>query len=583
MEKPDNQALLDAAQSDFREALAAQNAGDLAKAEAGYHRVLNRIPSHFRAQHNLALLMLGRGQAGAALPNILFARHLAPDAEEIQNSLGNALSQLGDAKGAEESYKKALEINPKYSAAWFNLAGIYRDTGRPNEVKACYQKAVEADPNHRDAHLNLGNLLRTEDPEGAMRLTLRALAIDPKFALSHNNLANLLRDADRLDEAAEHYRKATELDPNYAIAWVNLGTVLTHLGRAQESAAALRRGLALAPDVGENYFQLAVTEKLKLDDPAVLAAKRLFDNPTISDADRVFLAFALGRVCDHNGLYDEAFAYWQTGNRLKRKAEPFDIGSERRIVNAVKQRYSADFLANSPTSGILDDTPIFVVGMIRSGTTLMEQILASHPEVVGADEETWLPRASASLKEFTAAELKRAGQGYIDQVRARFGAKPRHIVDKLVGNWLQVGFIHLALPKAKIICMRRNPYDSGLSAYSSLFTDYHQYCYDLQDIAVFYSLFRELMEHWDAVLPGKVLTQHYEDLISRPEESVRRILDFVGLPFDQRCLNFHQTERRVKTASTQQVREKLHARSVERWRNYERHLTVWQPYFGPAG
>jgi hypothetical protein len=202
---------------------------------------------------------------------------------------------------------------------------------------------------------------------------------------------------------------------------------------------------------------------------------------------------------------------------------------------------------------------------------------------VGADEETWLPKAAASLNEFTRAELNRAGKRYIDQIRARFGPKPRHIVDKLVGNWLQVGFIHLALPKAKIICMRRNPYDSGLSAYSSLFTDYHNYCYDLEDIAVFYSLFNELMQHWNNLLPGKVLTQHYEELIARPEESVRKVLDFVQLPFDERCLNFHQTERRVKTASTQQVREKLHSRSVERWRNYERHLGVWEPYFGRVG
>jgi len=580
MEESDRQAVLKAVEREFTAALAAQNAGDTVKAEEGYHRVLNLAPDHHRALHNLAMLMTANGQAGAALILLLHAANLAPEAAEVQNSIGNAHRRLNNFTAAEEAYKKALACNPGYAAPWYNLAAAYRDSGRASEMPACYWKTIEADPNHRDAHLNLGNLLRESDRETALKLTRRALEIDPNYAMAHNNLGNLLRDADRLDEAAVCYKRATDLDPNYALAWLNLGTVLTHLGRSAESAAALRRSLALNPAMGDTYFQLAVTEKLKPDDPAVRAAKRLYDDPRTADAERIYLAFALGRVCDQAGLFDQAFGYWRTGNDLKRKASPFDIQSEQRIAERIKAQYSAEFLARVPRSDITDNTPIFVVGMIRSGTTLMEQILASHPEVVGADEEIWLPRTAASVKEFTKETLNRAGQSYIDTLRDRFGPTPKRIVDKLVGNWLQVGFIHLAMPNAKIICMRRNPYDSGLSAFSSLFTSYHDYCYDLRDIALFYNIFNELMQHWDTVLPGKVLTQRYEELIERPEESVRRVLDFLDLPFDARCLNFHQNERRVKTASTQQVREKLHSRSVERWRNYERHLDVWKPLMG---
>ncbi|MBL8905643.1 MAG: sulfotransferase [Rhizobiales bacterium] len=583
MQTRDKQLLIQEAEADFQAALAAQNAGDAGKAEAGYHRVLNRLPDNYSAIHNLAMLMTAKGQPGAAVALLLRAAALAPQSGEIQNTLGNAYRLVGDLAAAEASYRKALELRPGYAAPWFNLAAVARDRGRTEDMKACYRKTIELDPNHRDAHLNLGNLLRDSDRETAVRLTRRALEIDPNYALAHNNLANMLRDADRLEEAAAHYRRATELDPDYALAWLNLGTVLTHLGRAGESAAALRRSLALNPAMGDTYFQLAITEKLKLDDPAVEAARRLYADPRTPDSEKIYLAFALGRVFDQHNRFDEAFAFWETGNRLKRKAVPFDIANEKRIVAAIKKRYTPEFLARAPRSDITDDTPIFVVGMIRSGTTLMEQILASHPQVVGADEETWLPEASASAKRLTKEELNRAAQQYIGRLRERFGPKPRRIVDKLVGNWLEVGFIHLALPGAKIICMRRNPYDSGLSAYASLFTGYHEYCYDLRDIAIFYSLFRELMAHWDSVLPGKVLTQHYEELIAKPEESVRRILDFLDLPFDERCLNFHQTERRVKTASTQQVREKLHSRAIDRWRNYERHLKVWEPYFGPPG
>jgi len=583
MEGSDTQAILKAAEREFGAAFAAQNAGDTVMAEEGYHRVLNLVPDHHMALHNLAMLMTAKGQAGAALSLLFHAARLAPMAGEVQNSIGNAHRRLNDFKAAEEAYKKALACRPDYAAPWFNLAAAYRDSGRASEMPACYWKTIEIDPNHRDAHLNLGNLLRESDRKTAFKLTRRALEIDPNYPLAHNNLGNLLRDADKLDEAAVCYRRATDLDPGYALAWLNLGTVLTHLGRPAESAVALRRSLALNPGMGDTYFQLAITEKLKPDDPVVQAAKRLYDDPKTPESERIYLAFALGRVCDRAGLFDQAFAYWRTGNDLKRKASPFDIKGEQRIAERIRAQYTPEFLARAPRSDITDNTPIFVVGMIRSGTTLMEQILASHPEVVGADEEIWLPRTAASVKEFTTEALNRAGQSYIDELRGRFGPAPKRIVDKLVGNWLQVGFIHLAMPNAKIICMRRNPYDSGLSAYSSLFTSYHDYCYDLRDIALFYNLFNGLMRHWDTVLPGKVLTQRYEELIERPEESVRRVLDFLGLPFDARCLNFHQNERRVKTASTQQVREKLHSRSVERWRNYERHLEMWKPLMETPG
>jgi hypothetical protein len=336
----------------------------------------------------------------------------------------------------------------------------------------------------------------------------------------------------------------------------------------------------LAPKRGEPYFQLAVTTKLKPDDPAVLAMQQLYEDPTTPDRERLYLAFGLGRVFDENRRYDEAFACWEVGNRLKRGAVSCDMSSEEQIVSKMQSVFSPAFLASCPRSTITDETPILVVGMIRSGTTLMEQILASHPEVVGADENTWLSRAVGGIKTLTQGELNRAGQAYLTLLRERFGPGPRFIVDKLVGNWLYVGYLHLMLPNARVICMRRNPYDSGLSAFSSLFTAHHEYCYDMQSIARFTNLFRSMIEHWDKVLPGKVYQVQYETLIDEPEKTVRGVLDHIGLSFDARCLNFHQTERRVRTASTQQVREKLHSRSVARWRNYEKHLGAWEPFFG---
>ena len=564
----------------FKAAHDAQNAGRRSEAEALYQQALNLNPKNVHALHNLGLLILERGLSGAALPYLKYANELGPRVAEVRNTYGNALWNLGYQDEAEAEYRKSVELKPNYAVAWRGLGRALAETNRPAEAEVCYRKAVELNPRYRDVLINLGNMLRIKNIEEAMAFTRQALEVDPTSAIAHNNLGNFLRDLDRLDEAAECYSKAVECDPQLYVAVLNLGTVLNHIGKTAESAEALRRVIALDPSRGEPYFQLAVTLKLKMDDPAVAAMRRLYDDPKTPDAERMFLAFGLGRTFDANKLYDDAFACWHVGNRLKRATSPFSIAREEAIAARIRKTFTKDFLSRAPRSKVTDNTPIFVVGMIRSGTTLMEQILASHPQVVGADENTFLPELGATLKAYTEAELTRVGQGYIDRMREHYGREHPRISDKLVGNWLQIGLIHLALPNAKIICMRRNPYDSCISAYGSLFTSFHDYCYGMEDVAKFYNIFKETIAHWEKVLPGKVHQQRYETLIAQPEEEVRKILDFCGLPFDERCLAFDKNERRVRTASAQQVREKLHSRSVERWRNYGRHIDPWRPILG---
>ncbi len=567
-------------EKEFQAALGDQRGGRLAAAEAGYCRVLNRNPKHAAAQHNLGLIRLSQGHAGAALAYLYFATELDPKLAEPRITLANALRQLRRTAEAEASYRKAIELNANHDAAWYNLAVLLQDLRRNDEAATCYRRAMELNPRHRDAHINLGNILRAERPEEAIALTRRALEIDPDCDLAHNNLGNLLRDFDRLDEAVESYRKAVEANPRSLVAVLNLGTALNHVGRRAESADTLRRAIDLDPVKGEPYFQLANTVKLAIDDPAVAAIRKLYADPATNDRDRMFAAFGLGRVCDENRLYDEAFACWKTGNRLKRATIKFDIREEKRIAASVRNQYTREFLASAPRSEVSDDTPIFIVGMIRSGTTLTEQILASHPLVVGGDELSWFPDAARSLRSFSTDELTRIGQNYVDRLRSRFGKEPRFITDKLVGNWLNTGLIHLALPNARIIRTSRHPYDVCLSAWSSWFVNFHHYCYDMKDLASFYRIYHDLAAYWDEVLPGKVYHQRYESLIEDPEDSVRKLLDFCGLPFDRKCLDFHEAQRRVRTASSQQVREKLHTRSVERWRNYETHIGEWQAILG---
>ena len=575
--------------AEFDSALKFQNARKLEEAESAYHGVLGVQPDHADAQHNLGLLKLDRGLAGQALAYLQYAIKLKPEMAEAHNTLGNAWRLFGKNAEAEAAFRRATEIKPTYALAWFNLANLLADSQQAQKAEAAYKKALAARPDYAEAMLNLSNVLRSLNrKDEALKLLKKLTAAAPKYDLAFNNLGNLHRDLDDLEKAEASYRRATELNPQYALAWLNLGTVLNHLGRKADSVTALRRAIEIAPRFGEPYMQLASTMKVPLDAPVVASMQFYYDEPAIPARDKMYLAFALGRVLDDNGQYDKAFGYFREGNRLKRATLTFNIAGEQALVERTRTVFTKQFLAKAPRSAVNDETPVFIVGMMRSGTTLMEQILASHPQVAGADELQWIPEIAFGFKpksgqaypdwlsSVTAKDLTGMGEAYIGRLRQRFGTGPRLITDKLPGNFLFIGLIHLILPKAKIIHMRRDPLDTCLSIYNTLFAHLHYYAYDMRELAQFYQLYSGLMKHWDQVLPGKVFHQRYEDLVGDPEKSVRKVLDYCNLPFDEKCLEFYKSDRRVRTASSQQVREQLHARSIGRWRNYEKHLGEWK-------
>lgn len=579
--------------TEFNRALKLQNSKKPAEAEAIYRGLLTVDATHADAYHNLGLLILERGKPGLALPYLLYSTHLKSDRPEAYNTVGNTWRALGKREEAEAAFRRATTLNPNYAQAWFNLGNILAETGRNTEAEKAFRSAIAARRDYAEAYLNLGNVLRSQNrhKEG-LDLLQKLVKIAPNYDLAHNNLGNTYRDLDQLEKAEASYRRATEVNPGYAVAWLNLGTVLNHLGRKADSVTALRRAIELAPRFGEPYMHLATTMKVPLDAPVVAAMKLYFDEPSVSAVDKMYLAFALGRVMDDNGQHDAAFKYFREGNRLKRASVSFDLAAEQAMVERIATRFNKERLAKPPRSKVADETPIFIVGMMRSGSTLMEQILASHPQVVGADELQWMPEIAFGFKSpsglpfpdwiasASESELTAMGQLYIDRLRARFGAGPRFITDKLPGNFLFIGLISLILPKAKIIHTVRDPYDTCLSIYTTLFATLHHYAYDMKELGQFYKVYERLMKHWESVLPGKIYQQRYEDLVSNPESSVRKVLDYCGLPFDPKCLEFYNTERRVRTASSQQVREALHARSVGRWRNYEKHLGEWKTLFG---
>ncbi|MFO0993714.1 MAG: sulfotransferase [Hyphomicrobiales bacterium] len=477
---------------------------------------------------------------------------------------------------AEAGYRRALAREPGHPEAWYDLARLIAASGRIHEAINAYETAIRINPRHRNALINLGYHLGRSQPQRSLELTRRAIAVDPNFHVAHDNLGIQLRALNRYTEAIDSFHDALRVNPAYFRAQLNLGVTLSIVGRVGEAEQALRQAIAQEPRNGHPYFLLGTMIKIKFDDPIVEPMLALYNSASTSETDRMYVAFALGRICDDAGRYDEAFDYWQTGNRLKRKAINYNLKEDEARIAAIKAQFTPEYLQSVPNSGIADETPIFVVGMIRSGTTLMEQILASHPQVQGADENLWFPDAVGRRRDYGPEDLKSIGDTYLARVRGAFGAAPRFVVDKLVANWLYIGEIHMALPNARIICMRRNPLDSCLSAYSCLFAEYHHYCYDMEELAGFYRLFDELMAYWNEVLPGKIYVQSYEALLQDPESGVRGVLDYCDLPFDQRCLEFDKSSRPVRTASYQQVRSKLYTSSVGRWKNYEKYLSAWK-------
>ncbi len=479
---------------------------------------------------------------------------------------------------AERILKSHLKQDPIDVRAIRMLAEVAARIGRLGDSETLLRRALEITPGFTAARANLAVVLgRLGRPAEAMDLLDEILGAEPE-AVGHLNLkAATLGRLGQFEEAIGIYREVIERAPRQPRVWVSYGHMLKTVGRLEEGIAAYRKAIELQPALGEAWWSLANLKTVRFTDADLEAMTAALGEPGIGDDDRFQLDFALGKALHDRGRFDAAFAYYSAGNSLRRSYHPGKVERVTRTVDQSIETFTRKLL--SAPGGCAAGDPIFVVGMPRAGSTLIEQILASHSRVEGTSELPDMPAVARQSGKYPASsaalgpeERKVAGQAYLQRASVHRRTQRPIFVDKLPNNWLSVPFIHLVLPNAKIIDARRHPLGCCMSNFRQHFARGQDFTYDLGDLGRYYSDYVRLMAHVDVVLPGRVHRVIYERMVSDTETEVRSLLDHVGLEFEPACLAFHETERAVRTPSSEQVRQPIYSEATQEWQPYEPHL-----------
>ena len=555
-------------------------AGQPLRSREEVRRVLEKEPRH-------PLAWLAYGDALVDLEQyedarVAFERARLSDPQRRRVEEATAALVAEERKSAERLFRGILRSDPSHVAALCGLAALSLAADRAEDAERLLRHALKQSAYHPltwrgmvQALLALGRL--TEAEVGARRLT----RIEPENPQSWITIGSVATRLMRQEEALEAYEQAAQLKPGEVRLRLSIGHIHKTLGRRKDSEAAYKAALAMAPGTAEAYWSLADLKNYLFSDAEIATMQQLLASEKTERPSAAQLNFALGKALEQRQQYADAFAYYARGNALRRLDAPFDIGLFERRTARIRAFFDTAFFSRHAGSGDPSPAPIFIVGLPRSGSTLVEQILASHSRVEGTME---LPNIITITHQFEdmvpgrdgypetvatapAGLFSALGNRYLAETAPLRTGKER-FTDKLPNNFSHVGLIHAILPQATIIDARRHPMDSCFSVYKQHFAEGQTFSYDLEDLGRYYRCYLSLMDHWDAVLPGKVLHFQYEELVRDPEANIRRLLEHCHLPFETACLSFHETRRSVRTASAEQVRQPLYTSGVGYWRHF---------------
>ena len=571
----------------FALGLTHQAEGKLEDAVANYRQAIALKPDYVEAHNNLGVSLKNQGKLDQAVASYQRALALDPDYAEAHYNLANALLAQGRFAEALASYDRAIALRPHDVKAFNNRGVAFRELKLFDEAVSSCQRAIALNPDYADAHNNLGVMLKNQgkfaDAEASYQ---RAIALKPDYAEAYNNLGVVLWDRGKLADAMASYDQALAIKPNHADALKNRCTVLIELGRLAEAQQTAERAIQLLPRNAASYRALGMVRRYSNGDPYVTAMQVLLDDArSLAINDRIELHFALAKAYEDLGQYESAFDQALAGNALKRRQVLYDEARELAELDRVRQAFTSELFFPRSNVGEPSQLPIFIVGMPRSGSTLVEQILASHPKVFAAGELKCLDKAIANmtrnasqvsaelLTNLSDEQFRQLAASYFAEIR-QLAPQAQRIVDKMLSNYIRLGLIHIALPNAAIIHTVRDPLDTCISCFFSLFTEGHRYSYDLAELGRYFRHYQALMANWHRVLPpGRILDVHYEDVVCNLEDAARRVVSHCGLDWDSRCLTFYKTERPVRTASAAQVRQPIYENAIGRGRKYQAWLS----------
>lgn len=577
----------------------------------------------------LGLCFMANGQTRDAIKMVRKAVNIAPEHSESWRTIALLHHQLNDDKNADKTTKTYLEIlsknpefikatelfssgklaqaeeitrniikiNPNDVVAMRLLAEIALKIGRLGDAKNLLKQCIELAPAYRHARHNYAvALYRKQEIEEALKQIELLIAIDPK---NENYLvlkaAIFARKGDN-ETAIDIYEDILAAQPDQGKVQLSYGHTLKTVGRIDEAIEAYRKCIKISPNIGETYWSLANLKTFEFTDEDLenMLAQVI---PKGGDPDNQgHLAFAIGKAFEDKEEYDKSFKYYQRGNDIRRKHHRHD--AKINIYDTVRQIqfFNQDFISSHEEQGCEAPDPIFVVGLPRAGSTLLEQILASHSQVEGTAELTDIIAISRKigdrkdmksvskypeiLTDMTAEDFRNMGESYIETTKIQRSKKP-YFIDKMPNNFQHIGLIHSILPNAKIIDARRHPMGGCFSGFKQLFASGQTFTYNLTDIGLYYRDYIKLMDHWDEVLPDRVHRVLYEEMVSDTENQIRQLLDYCGLEFEESCLQFYETKRAIRTPSSEQVRQPIYTGGLEQWRNYEAHLAPLKEALGP--